>query len=114
MKKSIKGAFLSGLVFPGLGQIVLRHYKSGIAFVLITLAALVLIIMKAVQQALIIVEKIESMDGAIDMSTISNAAVQATTTNDSLIFNLALLVIALCWIISIVDAYKTGKKMDIE
>ncbi|MCG2789772.1 MAG: hypothetical protein L6405_07495, partial [Actinomycetia bacterium] len=61
----------------------------GIAFVLITLSALVLIIMKEVQQALIIVEKIESMDGAIDMSTISNAAVQATTTNDSLIFNLA-------------------------
>ncbi|MCJ7692523.1 MAG: hypothetical protein MUO22_03790 [Sedimentisphaerales bacterium] len=114
MKKSIKGAFLSGLVFPGLGQIVLRHYKSGIAFVLITLAALVLIIMKAVQQALIIVEKIESMDGPIDISMISNAAVQATTTNDSLIFNLALLVIALCWIISIVDAYKTGKKMDLE
>ena len=114
MKKSIKGALLSGLVFPGVGQIVLRHYKRGIAFVLITLAGLVLIIMKAVQQALIVVEKIQSMDGSIDMSTISNAAIQVTTTYDSLIFNLALLVIALCWIISIVDAYKTGKKMDIE
>ncbi|MBU4013362.1 MAG: hypothetical protein KJ550_07840 [Proteobacteria bacterium] len=114
MKKSIKGALLSGLVFPGVGQIVLRHYKSGIAFVLTTLAALVLIIMKEVQQALIIVEKIGSIEGVIDMSTISKAAVQATTTNDSLILNLALLVIALCWIISIVDAYRIGKKMDIQ
>ena len=114
MKKSIKGAFLSGLVFPGVGQIVSRHYKSGIAFVLTTLAGLVLIIMKAVQQALIVVEKIESMDGPIDMSTISNTAIQVTTTYDSLIPNLALLVIALCWIISIVDAYRIGKKMDIQ
>jgi len=114
MKKSIKGALLSGLVFPGAGQIVLKHYKSGIAFMLTTLACLVLIIMKTVQQTLIIVEKIGSIEGVIDMSTISNAAVQGTTTYDSLIFNLALLIISLCWIISIVDAYNTGKKMDIE
>jgi TM2 domain-containing membrane protein YozV len=91
MKKSIKGALLSGLVFPGLGQIVLRRYKSGIAFVLITLAGLVLIIMKAVQQALIVVEKIESMDGSINMSTISNAAIQVTTTYDRHVFILTLL-----------------------
>ena len=114
MKKSIKGALLSGLVFPGVGQIVLRHYKKGITFLLITLACLVLIAMKAVQQTLIIVEKIESMDSASDMITISNSAVQVTTTYDSLFFNIALLVIALCWIISIVDAYKIGKKMDIK
>ena len=31
MRKSLKGALLSGLVFPGYGQFVLKHYMRGIA-----------------------------------------------------------------------------------
>ena len=34
MKNSLKGALLSGLVFPGLGQVVLKHYKRGFALML--------------------------------------------------------------------------------
>jgi hypothetical protein len=114
MKNSLKGSLLSGLVFPGLGQVILKHYKRGISLMLTVSAGLLVIIVKAVQQAVTILEKIESGGGAIDMSTVSKAATQASTTSDSLIFNLVLLLIIFCWIFSVVDAYRIGKKKDLE
>ena len=114
MKNSIKGALLSGVVFPGLGQVMLKHYKRGIALMLITSIGILLIIVKAVQQALIILNKIELEGGVINGSTISNVAAQASAISSSLIFTIALLLIILCWIIGIVDAYRIGKKKDVE
>lgn len=114
MNNSLKGALLSGVVFPGLGQIILKHYKRGIALMLTVLASLLVIVVKAVQQALTILEKINSEGGTINMSTISNIATQASTTFDSLIFNFVLLLMIFCWVIGVVDAYRIGKKKDLE
>ena len=114
MNNSLKGAFLSGLIFPGLGQVILKHYKRGAVLMLTVLVSLSVIVIKAVQQAFAILEKIQSEGEAISMSTISNAATQAATTSRSLIFNLVLLLIIFCWIIGVVDAYRIGKKKDIE
>lgn len=114
MNNSLKGAFLSGLVFPGLGQIVLKHYKRGAVIMLTVLLSLSVIVIKAVQKAFTILEKIESKGGTIDINTISNAATQVSTTSDSLIFSFALLLIIFCWIIGVVDAFRIGKKKDIE
>ncbi len=114
MKNSLKGAFLSGLIFPGLGQISLKHYKRGIVIMLTVLVGMSVFIVKAVQHALGILEKIESQGGAISISTISNAATQASTTSGNLTFNLVLLLVIICWIIGVVDAYRIGKIKDIE
>jgi uncharacterized membrane protein len=114
MKNALKGALLSGLVFPGLGQVNLRHYKRGIALMLIVSVSLLVIVVKAVLQAFAILEKIESEGRAIDMSTILNATTQASTTSDSLLYKVLLLLIILCWVIGIVDAYRIGKKRDHE
>ncbi len=114
MNNSLKGAFLSGLVFPGLGQVILKHYKRGAVLMLAVSVSLLVILIKAVQQAFAILEKIQSEGGAIDMSTISNAATQASTPSESLIFKLLLLLIIFCWIISVLDAYRIGRKKDIE
>jgi len=116
MKKTpnaLKAALLSGLVFPGLGQLVLKHHKRGMALMLVVLACLMAIVIKGVQQSLAILEKIASEGGVIDMRTVSSAASQASTTSSSLIFNLGLLLIIICWMIGVVDAYRIGKKKDI-
>jgi len=114
MNKSLKGALLSGVVFPGLGQVILKHYKRGIALMFTIIVCLVVIVIKAVQHAFAILEKIESEGGVIDISKISNAITRATTSSDSFIFNFVLLLIILCWIIGVVDAYRIGKKKDTE
>jgi hypothetical protein len=114
MNNSLKGALLSGLVFPGLGQIVLKHYKRGAIIMLTVLVSMSVIIIEAVQKAFTILEKIGSEGGTIDMNTISTAATQASTTSDNLLFSFALLLIIFCWIIGVVDAFRIGKKKDIE
>ena len=114
MKNAMKGALLSGLVLPGLGQVVLKSYKRGIALMLGVFAAFFVIVAKGVQQALAILEKVTSEGGPVDMESVSNAANQAITAADSLAFNLAFLLIAICWVVGMVDAYYTGKKKDME
>ena len=112
MKNSLKGAILSGLIFPGLGQLVFKQYMRGLALMVAVSASLLVIVVKGVQTALAILEKIESEGGIIDIDTLTNAVTQATSRSDSLIFNFAFFLISLCWIIGIIDAYKTGKKKD--
>ncbi|MCK5352225.1 hypothetical protein KAJ77_06585 [bacterium] len=114
MKYSLKGALLSGIVFPGLGQIILKHYKRGIVLMLTVSASLIVIAIKAAQYAFIILDKIELEGGVIDLKTITDAAARASSTSDSLVFNLGLLLIVVCWIFGIVDAYRIGKKKDLE
>jgi hypothetical protein len=114
MKNSMKGAVFSGLVFPGLGQVVLRHYKRGIALALTVLLSLLVVVVKALRQAFTILEKIEAEGRVIDMSTISSAAAQASTTSENLVYNFVSLLIILLWIIGIVDAYRLGRKKDLE
>ena len=114
MNKSLKGAVLSGLIFPGLGQVVLKHYKRGVVIMLTALISLSVIVVKAVQRALSILEKIELESGTISMSTISNTVTQASTNSGNLTLNFFLLLIIACWIIGIVDAYRIGRKKDLE
>jgi hypothetical protein len=110
MSKSLRAALLSGLVFPGLGQIVLKHYKRGVVLMLTVLVCLSVVVVKAVQQALTILDRIQSGDGIVSMSKILTAAHQASGISDDYIINLVLLFIVLCWSIGIVDAYRIGKK----
>ena len=111
MNNSQKGAIWSGLVFPGLGQIVLKHYKRGIAIMVTVLVGLSVIIVVAIKKAFIILEKIDSKVIAIDMNTVLDVVSQASTNSDSLIFTFSLFLITFCWIIGVVDAFRIGKKM---
>ena len=113
MNNSLKGAFLSGLVFPGLGQLALKHYKRGAVIIIAVLISLSIVVAEAVQHALVILGEIQLGGGAISISSISEAASRASATSGSLAFNLALSLVILLWIIGAVDAYRIGKKKDI-
>lgn len=81
------------------------------AAVFVGMAGIVII---AVQQALTILEKIESEGGTLDMNTISSAATQATLSSGSGMILSLLFFIMICWIFGIIDAYRIGKKKDLE
>ena len=114
MNNSLKGALLSGLIFPGLGQVALKHYKRGGVIMLTVIVSLAVVVVKAVQHALAILEKIELEGGIISINTILDAATQASADSGSLTFNLLFLLIGACWIIGTVDAYIIGRKIDFE
>ena len=107
MKTAIKSALLSGLVFPGLGQISLKHHLRGIILILITLVGLSVIISIAVKGALDVLSGMQGQD-SINMSAINSLAA-ASSTGGSAYYNGALLLVAGCWIFSIIDAYRLGK-----
>jgi TM2 domain-containing membrane protein YozV len=114
ISNSLKGALLSGLVFPGLGQISLKHHKRGIALILTVSLSMVVIIVKAVQLSMQMLEEIMLKGRVINIKIISNTVTGALGSSDGLVFNLSLLLIVLCWIVGILDAYITGRKMDIK
>jgi TM2 domain-containing membrane protein YozV len=114
MNHALKAAFLSGVVFPGLGQVTLKHYKRGIALILIVFVGLVVIVAQVMQQAFTIFEKMESEGGAMDTSTILNAVTQQSPSSSSLTFSIASVLITVCWIFGIIDAYRMGRKKDLE
>ncbi len=112
MNNALKGALLSGVIFPGLGQVILKHYKRGIVLMFTVFASLMVIALKAVQHTLAILDKIELEGGVIDIKTITDAAARTSSPSDSLIYNAGLLLIVICWIFGTVDAYRIGKKKD--
>lgn len=110
MKNAIKGALLSGLGFPGAGHLVLKHYKMGIALILVAGASLTLIVVKAVEQAFTTLDKVQAGLVAPDISVLANAAILDTASDP--VINIATLFLVLCWIIGIVDAYVLGRRKD--
>jgi len=114
MSNALKGALWSGLIWPGLGQVVLKRYKRGAAIMLMAGVSLTVILIKVAQLTLAILDKIESQDGMIDMGAISDAAAQVSAVSSNLGFHLLSWVILACWIIGIVDAYRIGRQMDLE
>ncbi len=114
MNNSLKGALLSGLVFPGVGQLVLRQYRRGVVMMLAASLALLAITFQAVEQAVRMLEKLNSESGLIDFDKIISAASQASTSSGTLVYYACLLLILLCWIVSVIDAYRIGNQKDTE
>ena len=114
MNNAVKGALLSGLVLPGLGQIVLRQYRRGIVIMLAVFTSLSVIVVTTVQQALDILEKIELQGEAIDMTAISNAAARESVQSGGVTLNLFMLLLIVCWVAGTIDAYRIGKRKDRE
>jgi TM2 domain-containing membrane protein YozV len=109
MNNAIKAALLSGFVFPGLGQIYLKRYKRGLTIMILVLLALGLIIRTVIASALESLKAIESGGGIADMETISNLA-SIDSARSGIYLNLISLFVFCCWLFSVADAYRIGKR----
>ena len=108
MKKSSKAALQSGLIFPGVGHMVLKQYLRGSVLMLSALAALSVIVTRAFQRALIVVERINSGDIPVEIGAIAEMASNSTSGADSLVESSAVIVLGACWLIGIIDSYRLG------
>jgi hypothetical protein len=109
MNKAIKAALLSALVFPGSGQLYLKRYWRGLMMMTLVVLALAVMIVRATVVALDSL-RIMQVDGkAMDVSAISHLA--ETSSANIFTDNTAILVaLVVCWVFSIVDAYRIGKR----
>ena len=109
MNTAVKAALLSGFVFPGLGQMYLRRFKRGFTIMILVLLAIGMIIRTVIVSALERLKAIESGGGIADMETISNLA-RIDSVHSGINLKLILLFVLCCWLFSVADAYKIGKK----
>ncbi|UCB55615.1 MAG: hypothetical protein JSW45_03555 [Thiotrichales bacterium] len=112
MKNSTKGVLLSALVFPGLGQLVLKRYLPGFSIMLVVVAALILLIREALRQAHAILARLEAEGGPVDMAAITDAAHRAAGESGSTVSTVALLMLVAGWCIGVFDAWSAGRKID--
>ena len=108
MKRSSRAALLSGLIFPGVGHIVLKEYLRGSILMLFALVALSVIVTRIYQRALTIVDRINSGDIPVDTGAIAEMVSSSTSGADSFLENIVVIVMGACWLIGIIDSYRLG------
>ena len=112
MTHATKGALLSGLVFPGAGQMAQKHYFRGLGLILGVIGAMGLLVAMAVQIALRAVAQMGVADRPPDMAQLLAVASKAVSSTDGTVANAAVAVIIACWLVGVVEAYVSGRRLD--
>ena len=103
MHRSVKAVVLSALVFPGAGQWFLKRGARACLFVLPTIAAIAVFVNDALEQATLIANQI--LAGTAPVDPLALAARLEEGGGDSALGTAAAIVLVVCWIGSIIDAY---------
>lgn len=112
MSRAMKAALWSGLVFPGVGHLILKCYARAIVLITICAVALSILLSQATHQADALMQQIES--GAVTPTLdnlpalLQNASAQAPDSKATL----ATWTLVLAWVFGIVDSYRVGKGED--
>jgi len=111
MKKPLKAALFSALIFPGAGQLLLKKYISACYFAAFAGVGLYLLFSNLMTKAQDILDKVQSGEVSADLATITELVhQQSATATESL--SPALIILLVAWLVSIVEAYRIGKKDD--
>ena len=114
MRKSIKAALLSGLVFPGAGHFSLSHYRRGFIFFIPTLLAMIMLIRYSLNKAYTIADQISLGKIPLDTAVITNLISTSPEPAEFFRLKIATWIIIVCWLIGIVDSFRMGHKIDQE
>ena len=110
MKKPIKASLLSAFVIPGAGHIYLKQYLVAGILIIFSLAALSVLIVIAIEQAMVMSEQILSGNVPPNLTSITQLVTTQMSNSDSLSASWATVVLAISWIIGVVDSYRIGIK----
>ena len=114
MKKSIKAALLSALLFPGVGHVFLKRYIPGVVLIGASFSGIYYLTSKMVERALQITDKILSGDIQMDAAAIAELVSKQPIDAEAYLVNIAAAVFFICWIIGTIDAYRVGRVQDKE
>lgn len=112
MKKSTTAALISAFIFPGLGHLYLKKYLTGVLLVGISFASLYYLVTSVLEMAMEISQKIESGTVQPDIATITAMVTQQSNSANAQLANIATIVLCICWLVGIIDAYRLGNKLD--
>ena len=95
-------------MFPGLGHIYLKQYLSGTVLGSVSLVAMYYLIDKSLEIAAQVLAKLESGGLMVNAEAISELV---SNGSDIQSINVATTVLAICWVVAIIDLYRIGRKM---
>lgn len=110
MKKSIKSALLSAMIFPGVGQISAGFIKRGWLIILVNCVLLYLMISEIVQQAYNVINTMQKSDIALDAEKITNTTSDLIGFSSNSYLNSLLIILIISWAYAIFDAYHIAIK----
>lgn len=109
MNKPLKAALFSAFIFPGAGQLLLKKYISATYYAVFASVGLYLLFSNLMERAQYIIDKVESGEVSANITTITELVYQQSMTNtDSL--SSASIIFFVAWIVSVIEAYRIGKK----
>ncbi|MEE9912604.1 MAG: hypothetical protein K4571_12875 [Deltaproteobacteria bacterium] len=111
MNQATKAAMYSALLIPGWGQFYLKRYKRGLVFLLPVLAGTLILTWMVVRAGANMIKAAPFKKGTIQLSHVMEVVLKTFRTIDLFYFLLMLLLIAVIWILSIVDAYQLGNQI---
>ena len=113
MKASIKGALLSGLVYPGSGQLILGRIFSGGTFIVLTTIGFAVLIYRIARRLYLIIDQVLPMLAGddIDFSKIIDSMDQAPYSSWN-VEMISFVLVIICWLFAAVHAYIVGKRID--
>jgi len=112
MKASIKGTLLSGLVFPGFGQISLGRKLVGFAIVGLTVAGMAGLGYGLARRLPPLVQQVMSETGGVSFSRLTELSMGAVSSGDWWLEKASVNLILLCWVCSTVHAFIVGQRHD--
>ncbi len=113
MNNTLKGVLFSALIFPGAGQIILSRYRRGALFFGLAFFSGILSVTAVVRQAVMMLQQLVSAGEVASVSKVVRIVAEASTTASSLFTKVAFLLLFGCWLVSVVDAYRIGKELDL-
>lgn len=104
---------LSGLVYPGLGQMILGRMVSGVTLALLATVAFVVLIYRVFERASRLIDQIAPVlaEKGIDIATLKEMISQDSGSGWG-VEKLCLIGLVGCWLFSIGHAYFIGKKIE--
>ena len=106
MKKAVVSPLCSGLVIPGLGQIINQDLKKGI----IILAAVFLLFVMGIIELVRLIDAV-FRTGRVDLSNPETIMAKLRAEDPSILWYMAAAFVII-WFFSVLDAYLRGRKID--
>ena len=114
MNPSIKATLLSALVFPGMGQFILKRYYRATVLASVALIALYILVTSAIEKAVAISEKIIAGEIALDINTLSKTISESAAGADASLTNTATITLIIAWLLAIADAWLVGHRHELK
>ena len=110
MNKATKAALYSALLFPGCGQMYLKHHARGMIFALSVLAGTFLLAWIVISAGAAIIHSAPFKKGTVQIVDVISVVVKSFQSIDLKIFLLMVILLLILWVLSIWDAYLLGTK----